>query len=248
MIRLNSFAKKWLVPALFSQVLISTALMCTGQTSQQTNTYSYKKGTPDGTGKFYMGREIAQVMGAAGASWLERNSRQKEENTNLAISKFPVTASSVVADIGAGSGYYTFRIAPRVPDGKVFAVEIQDEMITLLNNRKKELDNKNVEIIKSDSVSPHLPDASVDLAFMVDVYHELLFPHEMLQNIRKALKKDGKLLLMEYKAENPAVAIKALHKMSVEQVKRELVANGFTFDYLGDFLPIQHLMIFKKKD
>ncbi|MEO5995429.1 MAG: class I SAM-dependent methyltransferase [Chitinophagaceae bacterium] len=225
---------------------ISLPVLC--QSTVQHAIYTFKKGTPEGTGKYYMGREIAHIMGAAGASWLERNSRQKEENTNLAVSKFPLTAASTVADIGAGSGYYTFRVAPRVPEGKVYAVEIQDEMITLLNNRKQELQNKNVEIIKGDSVSPNLPDNSVDLAFMVDVYHELLYPQEMLQNIRKALKKDGKLLLMEYKAEDPAVAIKALHKMSVAQVQKELGANGFDLVYKGEFLPIQHILVFRKKE
>lgn len=215
---------------------------------QKLDAYSFKKGTPDGTGKYYMGREIAYVMGASGAAWLERNSRQKEENTDLAINKFPLNNNSVVADIGAGSGYYTYKVARKIPGGKVFAVEIQEEMISLLQNRKTELKNANVTIVKGDSVSPNLPDNSIDLAFMVDVYHELLHPKEMLQNIRRALKKDGKLLLMEYKAEDPEVAIKPLHKMSVAQVQKELGANGFVLDYKGDFLPIQHILIFRKKD
>ena len=245
---LTSGIRKFIASLILSQALLWISLPVLSQSAQQSAIYAYKKGTPEGTGKYYMGREIAHIMGAAGASWLERNSRQKEENTNMAVSKFPVTNASTVADIGAGSGYYTFRIAPKVPDGKVYAVEIQDEMITLLNNRKKELQNKNVEIVKGDSVSPNLPDNSVDLAFMVDVYHELLYPQEMLQNISRALKKDGKLLLMEYKAEDPAVAIKALHKMSVAQVQKELGANGFELVYKGEFLPIQHLLIFKKKE
>jgi precorrin-6B methylase 2 len=228
-------------------VLFIQSTASLGQATRQSSVYTIKQGTPDGTGKYYMGREIAQVMGAAGASWLERNSRQKEENTNLAISKFPVTASSKVADIGAGSGYYTYRVATRVPSGIVYAVELQDEMITLLKNRKKELKNTNVEIVKGNSQSPNLPDSSIDLAFMVDVYHELLYPHEMLQHIRKSLKKDGKLLLLEYKAEDPAVAIKELHKMSFAQVQKEMDANGFVLDYKGEFLPIQHLLIFRKK-
>lgn len=224
-----------------------TCLKTYSQAVQESSGYTIKKGTPDGTGKYYMGREIAQVMGAGGASWLDRDSRQREENTALAISKFPLTPSSKVADIGAGSGYYTFKVASKVPSGKVYAVEIQDEMIKLLNDRKKELKNSNVTIVKGSIESTNLPDNSVDLAFMVDVYHELLFPHEMLQNIRKALKKDGKLLLLEYKAEDPSVAIKELHKMSVAQVQKEMNANGFVLDYKEEFLPIQHLLIFKKK-
>ncbi len=237
---------KLLVSLFVTLVVLQTHLPAFSQ--QKLDGYSYKKGTPDGTGKYYMGREIAYVMGASGAAWLERNSRQKEENTDLAISKFPLNDNSVVADIGAGSGYYTFKVAKKIPGGKVFAVEIQDGMISLLQNRKKELRNANVTIVKGDSVSPNLPDNSIDLAFMVDVYHELLHPKEMLQNIRSALKKDGRLLLMEYKAEDPAVAIKALHKMSVAQVQKELGANGFVLDYRGDFLPIQHILIFRKKD
>lgn len=233
---------------LFSILALSQLTLVTANTAsgQQSQAYTFKKGSPDGTGKYYMGREIAYIMGASGAAWLERNSRQKEENTNLAVSKFPVTASSSVADIGAGSGYYTFRVAPKVPAGKVYAVEIQDEMIRMLEDRKKELANTNVTIVKGDSVSPNLPENSIDLAFMVDVYHELLYPKEMLQHIRKSLKKDGRLLLMEYKAEDPSIAIKECHKMSVAQVQKELRANGFELVYKGDFLPIQHLLIFKK--
>jgi precorrin-6B methylase 2 len=244
-IRFSLFVKAFLMLTI---IFHFTCLPAFSQTVEESPIYTIKKGTPDGTGKYYMGREIAHVMGAGGASWLERNSRQKEENTNLAISKFPLTTFSKVADIGAGSGYYTFRVAAKVPAGKVYAVEIQDEMISLLNDRKKELKNSNVEIIKGDSQSPNLPDTSVDLVFMVDVYHELMFPHEMLQNIRKAIKKNGRLLLMEYKAEDPAVAIKELHKMSVVQVQKELAANGFVLDYKGEFLPIQHLLIFRKKE
>jgi ubiquinone/menaquinone biosynthesis C-methylase UbiE len=195
-----------------------------------------------------MGREIAKVMGAAGADWLERNSRPQEENTDFAVTKFPITDSSIVADIGAGTGYYTFRIASKVPKGKVYAVEIQDELISILTNKIKDLRNKNVEVIKGDAQSPNLPANSVDLVVMVDVYHELLYPREMLGNIRKALKPNGKILLLEYKAEDASVAIKKLHKMSVAQVTRELKANKFSLIYKGDFLPIQHFLIFRKRN
>lgn len=222
-----------------------TGLSCMSQ-DQQAGIYINRKPSRDGTGKIYMGREIAHVMGAGNATWLERNNRQQEENSNLAVSKMPLKQESRVADIGAGSGYYSFRIAPKLADGKVYAVEIQDELIAMLEKRKQELNNKNVEIVKGDSLSPNLPDNSIDLAIMVDVYHELLYPHEMLQSIRKALKPDGELLLLEYKAEDPAVAIKELHKMSVAQVNKELTANGFTLAQRGDFLPIQHFLLFKK--
>ena len=210
-------------------------------------TYTYQDPTSAGTGKLYMGREIAAIMGAGGASWLDRNSRQQEENTNLAVSKFPLTSTSTVADIGAGSGYYTFRVAAKAPLGKIYAVEVQDEMIELLKENIAKRKVGNIEIVKGSDHSPNLPDSSLDLAFMVDVYHELLYPREMLQNIRRALRPGGKLLLLEYKMEDPSVPIKTLHKMSVNQVTRELSANGFTLSYKGDFLPLQHLLIFEKK-
>jgi precorrin-6B methylase 2 len=208
--------------------------------------YSYKTPDPDGTGKVYMGREIAHVMGFEGVSWLERNSRQQEENTALAISRLPITKNSVVADIGAGSGYYTFKIAPKVPAGKVYAVEIQDDAVNYLKNRSKQLKITNVIVVKGAETSPNLPANTLDLAIMVDVYHELIFPHEVLQAIKASLKPKGKLLLLEYRGEDPAVAIKETHKMTVDQVKKELSANGFHLVKNGQFMPIQHFLVFER--
>lgn len=233
---------------LFPLIFIVFAACSQPKTQQQNQVYSNKTADPDGTGKVYFGREIAAVMGAAGAGWLERNNRQQEENTALAISKMPLAASSVVADIGAGTGYYTFRIAKKVPQGKVYAVELQDEFITYLNQKKKETGQQNVQVIKGTATSPNLPDASVDLAFMVDVYHELLYPHEVLQALRKALKPGGKLLLLEYRAEDPKIEIKELHKMSVMQVNKEMAANGFKLAQRNELLPIQHFLLYQKVD
>ncbi len=210
--------------------------------------YSFGKATADGTGKFYKGREIAHIMGATGSDWLERNERQQEENTRLAIEKMPLSANASVADIGAGTGYYSFRIAAKIPKGKVYAVEIQDELISYLRNKKTLLKDSVVEIIKSGALSPNLPPNSIDLAIMVDVYHELAFPQQMLQAIRKALKPNGKFLLIEYRGEDPSVPIKALHKTTVAQLNRELNANGFQLQYKGDFLPIQHFLLYEKQD
>ncbi|WP_299289602.1 class I SAM-dependent methyltransferase [uncultured Mucilaginibacter sp.] len=235
--------KAFLFPVLFA---VLTA--CAQTKMQQNSVYTTKEATADGTGKFYFGREIAAVMGAAGADWLERNNRQQEENTTLAISKLPITAASVVADIGAGTGYYTFRIAKKVPQGKVYAVEVQDEFIRYLNQKKKELGQQNVQVIKGSETSPNLPDASVDLAIMVDVYHELLYPHEVLQALHKALKPGGKLLLLEYRAEDPKIEIKELHKLSVAQANKELAANGFKLFQRNEFLPIQHFLLYQKVD
>lgn len=209
--------------------------------------YTYKTPHPDGTGKVYLGREIAHVMSAAGGSWLERSTRQQEEDADAAVAALPLQPSSVVADIGAGSGYYTFRIAPNVPQGRVYAVEVQDEFVASLETRKKSSGRQNVTVVKGGEKSPNLPDASVDLAIMVDVYHELSYPKEMLQTLYAALKPDGKLLLLEYRAEDPSVPIKELHKMSVAQANKELAAAGFALHKRGNFLPIQHYLLYGKR-
>jgi len=212
---------------------------------QEKDAYGKKKPSSNGTGKVYMGREIAQVMSFEGVSWLERNTRSKEENTDLAISKLPIGKNSIVADIGAGSGFYTFRIAPKVK--QIFAVEIQDDALKYLKAKSIELKLNNVSVIKGSEKSTELPESSVDVAFMVDVYHELLFPKEVLQSIKKSLKPKGKLLLIEYKGEDPQVAIKEEHKMTVKQVTKELNANGFKLVENGQFMPIQHFLIFQKQ-
>ncbi|MFC3880302.1 class I SAM-dependent methyltransferase [Algoriphagus namhaensis] len=215
-------------------------------TKETSESYSYTNPTRDGTGKIYMGREISQVMGFAGRAWLERQSREQEESVSLAIQNLPVTQSSVVADVGAGSGYYTFRVATKVPNGKVYAVEIQQDAIDYLNERSTQEGVENVETVLGTEKSPNLPENSVDLAFMVDVYHELAFPEEMLQEIRKSLKPGGKLLLIEYRGEDPTIMIKPLHKMTAAQVKKELKANGFKFVENGTFMKIQHFLVFEK--
>lgn len=229
---------------------------CFAKCSSQQNTadiipntdsvYTYSTAAPDGTGKFYLNREISFVMGAEGSEWLERDERNKEENTNLAIQRMPMQPNSVVADIGAGTGYYSFRIAAKLPQGKVFAVDIQEEMITMLRNKKAWLKDSIIEVIKSTVTSPNLPDNSTDLAIMVDVYHELEYPREMLQALRKVLKPTGKILLIEYRGEDPRVPIKPLHKTTVTQLNKEMKANGFKLNYKGDFLPLQHFLIYEK--
>lgn len=236
--------KNLLLPIVF---LISFSVLF-GQTQTKTDaTYTYKTPDRDGTGKVYMGREISQVMNFMGMSWLERSTRPQEENTELAIKNLPIDKKSVVADIGAGSGYYTFRIARKVPEGKVYAVEIQDPAIKYLQDRSKELGFENVITIKGTEKSPMLPENAIDLAIMVDVYHELLYPQEVLQSIKKSLKPDGKLLLIEYRGEDPEVAIKRLHKMTVDQVTKELSANGFKLVQNGQFMRIQHFLVFEKE-
>lgn len=231
-------------------VIFSAQPVCAQKTISQKPTtnspYTWRTPTPGGTGKYYMGREIAHVMGAANAAWLDRDSRSKEENTQLAIDKIKLPPTAVIADIGAGTGYYTFQLTQKFPEGKVYAVEIQDEMIVALNDRKKKLNKTNVEVIKGSTTSANLPANSVDLAIMVDVYHELEYPVEVLQSIKKSLKKDGEILLIEYKGEDPTIAIRPLHKTTVAGLNKELGANGFKLAYQGKFLPIQHFLLFKK--
>ena len=239
---------KYSFALLFLTFLIYTDSMGQGikQAKDNSSVYSYKTPDRDGTGKVYMGREIASVMSFSGKNWLERPSRPQEENTALAIENLPVEKDGTVADIGAGSGYYTFRIAEAVPKGKVYAVEIQDEAIRYLRDISKSKGFKHVEVVRGSEKSPNLPPNSLDLAIMVDVYHELLYPQEVLQEIRSSLKPDGKLLLIEYRAEDPKVNIKRLHKMSVDQITKELNANGFKLSRNGQFMNIQHFLVFEK--
>ncbi|MEJ7684630.1 MAG: class I SAM-dependent methyltransferase [Segetibacter sp.] len=223
-----------------------TAQKSIAQKPATDSAYTWRAASSGGTGKYYLGREIAHVMGASNCDWLDRDSRPQEEHTQLAIDKIELPPTAVIADIGAGTGYYTFKLAPKVPKGKVYAVEIQDEMIAAINDRKKKLNNTNVEVIKGSATSPNLPPNSVDLAIMVDVYHELEYPVEILQSIRKSLKKDGEILLIEYKGEDPDVAIRPLHKTTVAGLNKELGANGFKLAYEGKFMPIQHFLLYKK--
>jgi precorrin-6B methylase 2 len=226
--------------------LLFCLLLAHGAFAQDEGPYSLRPASSGGTGKFYMDREIAQLMSFHGKDWLERASRPEEENTALAIANFPVTDNSVVADIGAGSGYYTFRIADRVPKGKVYAVEIQEAAVQYLAERSKALNAEHVQAVQGSEQSPNLPAAVLDLAFMVDVYHELLYPQEMLQAIKKSLKDNGKLVLIEYRGEDPKLGIKKLHKMTVDQIEKELKANGFRLSENRQFMNIQHFLVFEK--
>jgi len=208
----------------------------------------YTTGLPnrDGIGKFYMGREISHVMGHLGAGWLERTERERQERTDLLIAGLRLSEDFVVADIGAGTGYFTFPVAQRVPRGKVFAVDIQPEMLARLA-RRKALDNvANVETVLGEEDDPKLPDNEIDLAFIVDAYHEFSFPREMGERLKESLKSGGQLVLVEYRAEDPRVPIKRLHKMSEAQVKQEMAAIGLDWVRTESYLPQQHVLIFQK--
>ncbi len=201
--------------------------------------------SPDGIGKFYMGREIAQVMGHQGAGWLERSQREREEQPNQAIALLQLQPTDVVADIGAGTGYFSFRMAKLLPQGQVFAVDLQPEMIEIMGYLQAENEIKNVVPTLGTEQNPNLPTASLDLVLLVDAYHEFTYPREMIEAIAQALKPKGRVALLEYKGENPFIAIKTLHKMTQKQVKNEMLAAGLTWIETKS-LPQQHLLIFQK--
>jgi ubiquinone/menaquinone biosynthesis C-methylase UbiE len=205
---------------------------------------------PNGTGKFYLGREIAQVMGWQGAGWLERKERVKEEAPAKLLKTLELKPGMVVADIGAGSGYYTFRIAPLVgPKGKVLASDIQPQMLDIITKRAKEKKVTNVEPVKGTATDPKLPAGKVDLALMVDVYHEFEFPFEMMEKLVEALKPGGRLVFVEFKLEDQKIPILLVHKMSERQVLKEMLPlkeMQHTKTY-GE-LPWQHVIVFTKKD
>ncbi|WP_253188238.1 methyltransferase domain-containing protein [Leptolyngbya sp. 'hensonii'] len=200
---------------------------------------------PDGIGKFYLGREIAQVMGHQGAGWLERSSRDLEERPQLLLEALTLKPTDVVADIGAGTGYFSFRLAPLLPQGKVLAVDIQPEMVEILNVLKQEHQAINVQAILGRKTDPGLPDSSVNLALLVDTYHEFEYPREMMLALAKALKPGGRVVLVEYRGENPLIPIKKLHKMTKKQVMKELNAIGLTWRDTIESLPQQHILIFE---
>jgi ubiquinone/menaquinone biosynthesis C-methylase UbiE len=199
--------------------------------------------------QFYKGREIAQTMHYEGAGWLIRESRQREEDCETLLEALDIRPGNVVCDMGCGNGFYTLKIAKLVGEqGKVLAVDIQREMLGLLQDRAEAENVTNIEPIHGTLVDPKLPEASVDLMLMVDVYHEFSHPEQMLSAIRKSLKPAGRVALVEFRAEDPEVPIKPLHKMSKEQIMKEFPPNGFTLVAEFDELPWQHLMFFVRDD
>lgn len=194
------------------------------------------------------GRIFAPVMGVGGAQWLERPEREDEEAPSKALDALELKPGMVVADIGAGSGYYSSRIAKRVgPTGRVYATDIQPGMIALLDRRIKSEGLGNVTAVLGGMDDPKLPPASIDLAIMVDVYHELQEPQLFLQRLKEAFKPGGRLVLLEFRKEDPKVPILEVHKMSVAEVKQELEAEGYALDKVIDVLPWQHIIVLRVK-
>lgn len=208
--------------------------------------YSEKEPSRDGSGKVYMGREISQVVSQHAIGWLERRDREGEEKPSMVLDQLELGSDAVVADIGAGSGYFSFLIAPLVPEGKVVAVDIQQEMLDFIESKKKLKKVFNIEPHLGTIEDTRLSEGTVDLAIMVDAYHEFSHPREMLSSIVKGLKPGGRVVFLEYRAEDPSVPIKPLHKMTVKQVRAEAEAVGLEFAEVREFLPIQHFIVFQK--
>lgn len=195
------------------------------------------------------GRKYAQVMSAAGAAWLDRPERIEEEQPDRALDVLKIAKGAVVADVGAGSGYMTAKLASRVgANGTVYAVDIQPEMLRLLGLRMKSDNITNVIPVQGEVDNPKLPSATLDLELMVDVYHEFAAPQTMLRHLRAALKPDGRLVLLEYRKEDPSIPIRPDHKMSVAEAKQELEAEGFKLSQVNESLPRQHILVFTRRD
>ena len=195
-----------------------------------------------------MGREIALVMGHQAADWLERPERAEEERPDLLVKALKLKTGDAVADIGAGTGYFSWRMAKEVgPGGKVYAVDIQQEMLDLLTNKMAELNIHNVQPVLGTLTDPKLPRQKLDMALMVDVYHEFDHPYEMTRAICDALKAGGRLVFVEFRAEDPEVPIKKVHKMSEAQVKKEMSVQPLEWVETNEALPWQHVIIFRKK-
>ena len=234
---------KQLRALLFITIAIVSFLNSNGQEK-----YIIKGGDPNGINKWYMGRQIAYVMSHWGIDWLERPERQFEENSALLLKNLNLKSGMHVADIGAGSGYYTSLIAKRIGNGKVYAVDVEPQMILFLNERIKEEKLSNVITVLGSEKSTALPSSSIDMMLLVDVYHEFSFPYEMGQSMYNALKPEGHLVLVEFRSEDETVPIKTIHKMSEAQSVKELKAVGFRLEKNISNLPWQHCMVFVKEN
>ena len=226
-------------------ILLFFALLQTATLVAQER-YTVKSGDPNGINKWYMGRQIAHVMSHFGIEWLERKEREMEENTSQLLKNLVVQPGTAIADIGAGSGYHSTLLSKMVGTGKVYAVDVEPEMIAYLKARIKLEGHKNIIPVLSTEQKVSLPANSIDIMLLVDVYHEFSFPYEMTLSMLEALKPGGKLVLVEFRAEDPNVPIKTIHKMGEQQAVKEFKASGFLFEKNIGNLPWQHCLIFRK--
>jgi FkbM family methyltransferase len=231
-----------LKPCILLFAFLSLSMFSLGQ-----DRYTIKTGDPNGIKKWYMGRQIAQVMSHYGIDWLEREEREREENTTLLLKNLAVKPGMFIADIGAGSGYHSALLSKMVGTGKVFAVDVEPEMIAYLNERIKQKKLSRIVPVLSTEQKVSLPENTIDMMLLVDVYHEFSYPYEMALSMRSALKRGGKLVLVEFRSEDSTVPIKTIHKMSEAQAIKEFKAAGFKFDKNIDNLPWQHCLVFTKQ-
>ena len=237
-------SRRQIIGALTAFTVLPTALSALAQARYARATAPSR----DGIGKIYMGREIAGVMGWQGAAWLERDERQQEERGDLLLRELGLKQGMTVADIGAGTGYYARRMAPLVgSSGVVYATDVQPEMMKMLEDGAKKAGLNNIKPVLGGLQNVNLPDASVDLAIMVDVYHELEFPFEVIESLVRALRPGGRIAYVEYRLEDQRVPIKTLHKMSEAQVRKEAAAHALVWERTASTLPWQHVVIFMKK-
>jgi precorrin-6B methylase 2 len=235
--------------AMFGWLALMVGLAVSPLVLAQSPGYEKIPQSADGIGKRFMGREIAGLMGWQGAGWLERQEREKEERTDLLIKDLGLKPGMVIADIGAGTGYLSRRMATQVGlTGRVFAVDVQPEMIRFLESLARASSVNNIKPVLGATDNVLLAKESIDLAIMVDVYHELEFPYEMLKSMIASLKPGGQLVFVEYRAEDPRVPIKEVHKMSEAQVRKELsIHPELAWERTGKTLPWQHVIVFRKK-
>ena len=214
--------------------------------------YTRTAASPDGIGTVYLGREIAQVMGHSGASWLDRPERAEEERTDLLLAdlkrRLADQPTAVVADIGAGSGYFSLRLAEALPRGRILAEDIDEEMLAIIRRKQRRPGAKvaHVETVLGTTTDPKLPANGVDLVLLVDTYHEWDHPREMMAAVVRALKPGGRVVQLEYRAEDASVQILPHHKMTVAQARKEMEAAGLRWVETKDELPQQHLLVFEK--
>jgi precorrin-6B methylase 2 len=226
---------------------IALALVLSGALADDgSSRYRAVAASADGIGKAYLGREIAQVMGYHGAPWLERTERMTEERPDLVLAALELKPGMTVADIGAGSGYYSWRMGEKVgPGGTVYAVDVQPEMVALLRRQMAQRGAVNVKPVLGTAADPRLPAGKLDLALMVDVYHEFEYPYEMLGAIARALKPGGRVVFVEYRGNDPAVPIKALHTMTEAQVRKEAALQPLEWVKTVSDLPWQQVIVFR---
>ncbi|MGR3318842.1 MAG: class I SAM-dependent methyltransferase [Candidatus Anammoxibacter sp.] len=231
------------IAAVFSCIHLVTA-----SEHDSAHVYSWQEPTEYGSGKIYLGREIASLMSSDNASWLERPDRELSERPDEIIKNMYLKPTDVVADIGAGIGYLSFRLSKLLPQGKVLAVDIQEEMLNGLQKRIKESGVNNIVPIHGSLTSPNLPDEQVDAVLILDSYHEFSHPYEMITSIKNSLKPDGLIFIGEYKAEDESIQVPLLHRMFAYQIRKELETTGLAFKESKNVLPLHHFMVFEKRE